>query len=884
MNDISFVDITRNNQALEETLTSICHELELALKWKRPSFLFVIFDNELSRHFAQDALEALLQQADQKVIHYEVESQKQIELIDFIKEISGNNKDVFYIEASNSAENNSQSVNLISIMNTCRGFLVDNMVRVVFWLTDSEASKVAHLAPDFWASRHRVFEFCNIPHAHYESSNQCTQVVGENMTERFSDVFMPLDDADMQVESPLVIDFSEDDEPTFSGINVLLMLGVANWKEGNQEKALEPLLTALALAEKSGNKAHQVMCHKAIALVHSEAGRTEEAIRAYQHVIKIGPGNVTIWNNLGLLYLKAAKLDEAKNAFTTALNVNANDPISWCGLGNIHSGYGRMEEAINCFRKAIQCNAGYVAPWIQLADILVKQARLDDALYAYMRIVEMDKKNVRAWSEIGSIYFKAGSFEQSIDAYKKALLLGDTSPKIHKNLAYAHTQAGNFSEATPLLLKAIDLERDPAEKAALFNILGDVYRRVGDYDNAVVAYEKADGHTEPPSLQVLSSPLQPVEQPGVALEVQSSMESPVKTPPVMNRIVPSVGQEIHINPGIQAQVVGLQRMEGLGNRNITPVVNGVEAVQPDPKNADLLVRLGKMYVKMGAVEKALEAFEKSVILDPANGKTYFELGLLYSQKNELTSAISSFKISADLLPEAQDKANALTLVGNLYRNLKDYANALDAYEAAFGFDPENDTVMDHLEKIQIDLDQLIKPVSAMKNAQTQDGSSTVGNISKKAVTANVNSKAAIANDTVEDQPIKIDLTNPDVWNELGNIYARSNAYGEAVEAYQKAIALNPEFGWSYCNLAMVYAFQGRTDEAVTLLKKSIDLLWTEKDKSVAWNRIGDILRQAGQYPGAIEAYQNADRLNQAQVSVNNVHDVSFEHLFSHFVS
>ena len=882
MNDDACMDICQNDDTFEDKLACICHELELALKWKRPSFLFAIYDTDTFRQFAQDSLEAIIEQTDQKVVHYQVDSESQIELFQFINDITENKSDVFFIRSSNAVENNTQTSNLISMLNSCRGFLVDNLVRVVFWLTENEALKVAHLAPDFWASRHRVFEFFNS-----QATGSLPSINRGNFNEKAAEsksisTALSLSDVDLQVESPLVIDFSEEDEPTFSGINLLLMLGVANWKEGHQEKAIEPLQAALALAQKSENKSHQVLCHKAIALVHSESGRTSEAIKAYEQVIDIGSENITIWNNLGQLYLKVNKYDEALKAFKNAIKLNPNDPISWNGLGNIYSGIGDLDEAINCYRKAIQFNAGYISPWIQLADVLAKQARFDDALYAYMRIVEMDKKNVHAWSEIGSIYFKARSFEQSIGAYKKALILGDSSPDIHKNLAYAHTQAGDYGEATSHLLKAIEMENDENEKASLSNVLGDVYRRIGDYDSAVAAYEAADSYTSKISDSDKALSTQSTKLNFVFPENEEEFQE--------NRsVVSSVSSDENQGMPVMAEPESIkhilpnsQPLESLGTKQISLDASG--NVQANKENANLLFRLANIYSKVGEVDKAVETFGKAVILDPLNGKIHLQLGNLFLQKNDLPRAISFYKTSADLFPNEIDKANAFNMAGDLYRQLKDFSNALGAYESAIGFDPKNETIITNLGKIQEDLDQLIEGGAVEKNDQTVSGKpllekspvNGVGDVFAKPISS--------GNVGVVDPSIKIDLSNPDVWNELGNIYAKSKAFEEAVEAYQKAIALNPEFGWSYSNLALVYAFQGKHDEAINLLEKSVGLQWTDKDKAVVWNRLGDLLRKVGQYPRAIAAYQNADKFTQDKISISNLDEINIELLFSHFIS
>jgi cytochrome c-type biogenesis protein CcmH/NrfG len=54
------------------------------------------------------------------------------------------------------------------------------------------------------------------------------------------------------------------------------------------------------------------------------------------------------------------------------------------------------------------------------------------------------------------------------------------------------THLGRSKESVSLFLRSIDLFEDPEEKATSWNRLGDAYRQLNDYDNAIAAYQTAD--------------------------------------------------------------------------------------------------------------------------------------------------------------------------------------------------------------------------------------------------------------------------------------------------------------------------------------------------------------------------------------------------------
>jgi len=108
---------------------------------------------------------------------------------------------------------------------------------------------------------------------------------------------------------------------------------------------------------------------------------------------------------------------------------------------------------------------------------------------------------------------------------------------------------------------------------------------------------------------------------------------------------------------------------------------------------------------------------------------------------------------------------------------------------------------------------------------------------------------------------KADSTNSHVWNEKGNVHFKRGEFEDAIRAYNKAIQLDPAFGWPYTNLALTYLTQGQYAEAILLYQKSLDVLTSDKDKAISWNGLGNIYRCINDYPNAIAAYQKAAELD-----------------------
>ena len=106
--------------------------------------------------------------------------------------------------------------------------------------------------------------------------------------------------------------------------------------------------------------------------------------------------------------------------------------------------------------------------------------------------IEMDTKNAHVWNELGNIYFNTGAYDDAVVAYSKAIQLDRCFAWPYSNLALTYVQKGRFTEAILLYQRSIELFASEKDKAISWNRLGNVYRRLNNYDNAISAYQRAD--------------------------------------------------------------------------------------------------------------------------------------------------------------------------------------------------------------------------------------------------------------------------------------------------------------------------------------------------------------------------------------------------------
>ncbi len=96
------------------------------------------------------------------------------------------------------------------------------------------------------------------------------------------------------------------------------------------------------------------------------------------------------------------------------------------------------------------------------------------------------------WNELGNLYFMSGSYEQAMHAYHRSIQMDRTYGKPYSNLAQTFVHQGKYAEAVMLFRRSLDLLMDNREKAISWNRLGKVYRQLKDYQQALIAFQRAD--------------------------------------------------------------------------------------------------------------------------------------------------------------------------------------------------------------------------------------------------------------------------------------------------------------------------------------------------------------------------------------------------------
>ena len=422
-----------------------------------------------------------------------------------------------------------------------------------------------------------------------------------------------------------------------------------------------------------------------------KTGNVKNAIELCQIGLQEDPTNADLHIRLGDLYLawhldiynSCKYVDEAITEYQRALETYIDSADIYFKIGQAHYFKGDLDKAINYLDTAISKDNKLGKAYYLLAETYTKKARfLEASMNAKKAIKVMPLKNSCAHFLLSSLYnvSSARNIKNWLLAKFEYFLSIMTLPfdkiaigNVCKSLSYIKffpmLVKGAYFVQVNKLNEALDLYSEAIEKAPgflpLYCLLGDIYRLLGQFDDAITEYKMA--------IWLDSLNISAYRQLCLAYEEQGDYDSAIEIYEKLIQITPNM-PDVHsnlanilyvkgdidgaishfqtavtLNPkkqwtSIVNQTLGFVYQEAKQDLNAA-ISSYQSAYLQTPNDIDIYVNLGSAFYDKEDIENALQVYRNALDLDPENAKIHCNLGFLFWGKGDIDEALKEYELA-----------------------------------------------------------------------------------------------------------------------------------------------------------------------------------------------------------------------------------------------
>lgn len=224
------------------------------------------------------------------------------------------------------------------------------------------------------------------------------------------------------------------------------------------------------------------------ALKHHQAGRLDEARRAYDEILAQEPNNFVAIHFRGVIALQEGDAQAAIKQIKRSLAIQPKYAEAHYHMGRAQQKIDQPEEAIRSYKEAIAIKADYVLAFVHLGDCYHRLGRLDEAVASYRQAIRVLPEFPLAHNNLGIALMTQGHLDEALASHKTALELQPDYADAQLCIGNVYMTQGLLEKAEQSFRKTVEIQ--PAHADA-HNNLGIVLQELGQVDAAREQYVRA---------------------------------------------------------------------------------------------------------------------------------------------------------------------------------------------------------------------------------------------------------------------------------------------------------------------------------------------------------------------------------------------------------
>jgi superkiller protein 3 len=426
----------------------------------------------------------------------------------------------------------------------------------------------------------------------------------------------------------------------------------------------------------------------------------------------------------------------------------------------------------------------------------------DDAVFSGGDKAELpdgryDNTNLRRGIES----YRKGYFKDALAEFSEAVESDATDEEKAVALTYSgiiYDEKGEAAKAIELYNRAIRYDR---KNPIIYRNLALAYRHKKDYEKAGEAAEKAvDADSKSVKNRILLGNIQ-FEKGNfkdAAKEFETVLDMESNNPAALYNLGMTLFKK-----GDEASAIEYFNRAGTADRigEIARLAYG---------------KLGVIYTERRDYDNAEKFLSLATNIAPKDPVNHYNLGIVYFKQKKDAEALREFLKAEEL---GKDDANVLEGLGEAYLSLREYDKSLDAYNKLLNTNRRSVKILSRIAEVYYEKGELDRAYDFYHRITTYEPASE-------------NARIAYLN--------------------MGNILDDTQRYREAIEAYQKALAISPKDDAALFNLGISYKHARKPELAIETWRKAADLNPENPQPLLA---LADYYYENNHYDLAMDEYQ-----------------------------
>jgi len=444
--------------------------------------------------------------------------------------------------------------------------------------------------------------------------------------------------------------------------NANLYLGYVRLKQSNWAQAVASLEKAKTNINSLDDSLKPILWNN-LGLAYAKSDRQDDALNAYNQALQLDKNYIDAKYNLAFAQLTKK---DYKNALANLLDLrsaNTGDTTFqttiYNGIATAYEGMSNWASALGAYSKVVQLNSNDVDSRFNFALALKKAGRVQDAITQLQTVIKLRANYVPALSLLGDIYLNQHQWNDAANVLAQYSKAAPDDFNAWFNLGVAYDHASDFDNALVAYNKAETLNpKDPAVK----NNIGRIYFKRGVYDDA-------------------ASNLQ------AALKINPGFDDAR-----LNFGLVLMAQEKWKDAADQWMLY----LSTLRDQLQAPGVTAAEKVAIGNRGEDAHSALALCYMHAELYADARDQYKKLLTTQPNNEDAKVNLALCYYHTRNYTESV---KLNREIIAANPKNAIAYNNLGVALEAMNRVGEAMDNYQKAININPNYSDAKNNLARL-----------------------------------------------------------------------------------------------------------------------------------------------------------------------------------------